>query len=79
MILDASRMIPKAFRDVKRCLEDALGDVECLAASYLPGNQVDGLRGIAVVVLGREKGQRTTVEITRSEALCASRRVIPRQ
>ena len=41
-------MLPEAFRHVKRCFADALGDVECLTASYLPGNQVDGLPGIVV-------------------------------
>ena len=46
----ASRIIPEAFRHVKRCFEEALGDVECLTASYLPGNQVDGLPGIAVAI-----------------------------
>ena len=48
-IQNATRMIPEAFLDVKRCVEHALGDVECLTASYLPGNQVDGLPGIAVI------------------------------
>ena len=51
-IQNASRMLPEAFRDVRRCLQNAQGDVECLTASYLPGNQVDGLPGIAV--LGRK-------------------------
>ena len=42
-------MIHEAFRHVKRCFQNILGDVECLTASYLPGNQVDGLPGIAVI------------------------------
>ena len=46
---NASRMIPEAFWHVGRGFRDALGDVECLTASYLPGNQVDGLPGIAVL------------------------------
>ena len=44
-------------------IQDALGDVECLTASYLPGNQVDGLPGIAMVVLGRQLDHRTIIEI----------------
>ena len=44
-IQNALRMIPEAFRHVKRCFQDALGDVECLTASSSPGNQVDGLPG----------------------------------
>ena len=45
---NASKMIREASWHVERCFEDALGNVECLTASYLPGNQVDGLPGIAV-------------------------------
>ena len=56
------RMVPQAFRHVKRCFVDALGNVECLTASYLPGNQVDGLPGIAM--LGRQKGQPPTGKMT---------------
>ena len=60
-IQNASRMIAEPFWHVQRCFQEAVGDVERLTASYLPGNQVDGLPGIAV--LGREKGQRTIIEI----------------
>ena len=49
-IQNALRMISEVSKHVKKRFEHALGDVECLAASYLPGNQVDGLPGIAVLL-----------------------------
>ena len=61
-IQNASRLILKASRHVKICFGYVLGDVGCLTASYLPGNQVDGLPGIAVV-LGRQLDHRPMVKI----------------